>query len=174
MDVSHHFSRRGWVLLLSLVSMLLLLPLIGCTSTKSIDPVGMEEAAVLGTWAYTAKGISGLDKGTFHVTVREDRLAVHFRDRWRGPVTGWITVHGSRVDIRLNHDRISGRLKDDRLTGSVRSDPWDVSTSRRRKRTGSFVARRIENPMGSDESRDFGCEPLLRESSYACSPLIKK
>lgn len=131
----------------------------------------MNEAAVLGTWAYSTKGVSSLQDGTFRVRTKEDRLVVQVRDRWRGSITGRVYVRGNRMEIRLKRVQISGQIAEDRFTASVQRDRWDVSRARRQNTRGSLVARRIDKPMNSNDSRDFGCQPLLLESSYACSPL---
>lgn len=163
-------SRRRW-LLKTIAVVLIGLCLLGCTGPRSAEVSVMNEAAALGTWEYTARGPSGLQEGTFQVSTEGDRLVVTFQDRWRGRITGRVRVHGSRMELRLNRLRISGRIRNERFTGSVEHDPWDLSESRRQNRSGSFVAQRIDGPGTSDDVQGLDCPPLLRESSYACSPL---
>lgn len=146
--------------------------LVACTSSRSPEEIASDRAAVLGLWEYRASGTSVLQRGTLQIHVQDGRLKGHIQDQWRGPAEANVIVDNGHMDLTLNQVRISGRVHRGRFEAAVRDEFWDVSErGNRHSGSGSFVAERIRKGSTSDDETDFGCPSLLREQSYACSPL---
>lgn len=143
----------------------------GCASSRPGDELD-ERVQALGTWEYRTDGIGVLQSGTLQISSRDGDLVARFRDQWRGHFEAQIRVQGTRMVIALEQFRIEGRITDGRFTGVVRDSEWDVSRgSARREPAGTFRAHRIGSQQGAGERDRYGCASLLRETSYACSPL---
>lgn len=141
-----------------------------CTSSRTPEEVAADRATVLGLWKYRADGTDALQRGTLQIHVKDGQLKGRIQDRWRGTKEVDVFVENGHMDVTLNQVRISGRLYGGRFEGAIRNELWDASKSgSRRSGSGAFVAKRIRRASTAD--RDLGCPSLLREQSYACSPL---
>lgn len=156
-----------------LVVILVAEALAGCVSSRSVEELASDRAAVLGTWEYRTEGIRSLHRGTLYIAVQDGRLTGRLQDRWRGRVEAQVQLHGSTMELDLDRIRISGRLQDNRFVASVRSSMGAVTTNRR-SASGLFIAERVHRSTASSENVDVGCSSLLYEGSYVCTPFQQK
>ena len=161
--------RRGPLVLFTL------LIIFGCSS-RSAEEIVAERERVVGTWKYKTEGIGYLQRGSLHITVQDGQLVGQLQDSWRGSVQARIDLRGNRMVLNVNQLRIAGQLEHGHFRGTVRPDVWDVSQSadRRSRSTGYFIARRVRTTSVLSNLKDLGCPSLLRESSYACSALLRQ
>jgi hypothetical protein len=132
----------------------------------------------MGTWAYRTTGTPLLDQGSIQIERQDERLTATVRDTRRGRLRARVNVRDDRMELRLDDVVISGRLEDGRYQATVELATWDVRAGRSmapssqwaREARGSLVAHRQDTgPREATPSER--CRPLLRESSYLCSPL---
>jgi hypothetical protein len=143
----------------------------GCATSRP-DTTVDEQMQVLGTWEYWTDGISLLQHGTLQIETRDGTLVARFRDQWSGSFDARVRLRGTRMEIVFDRLRITGHLANDAFRGTARTPEWDVTRqSARRETPGTFRAQRIRPPLAADERSRYGCPSLLRETSYACSPL---
>lgn len=156
----------------SLLGVLLLsMCLCGCAPSRTAQEVS-ERMRALGTWEYRAQGIDALQRGTVQIVTREGDVIGRFRDQWRGQFEAQIQLQGTRMVIVIDQLRITGQITDGQFTGTAQAPTWDVTRqSSRRRSPGRFAARRVQQQAGTNGDDRFGCPSLLRETSYACSPL---
>lgn len=160
-------ARSGFLLFMILLGV----GLGGCASSRTGDQVD-DRLQALGTWEYWTTGIGSLQRGTLQIVPRDGDLVARFQDQWRGSFDAEVRLRGSRMVIVLDRLRITGKLMHDRFRGTARSPEWDVTrASARREASGTFRARRVRSQGGHVGGESYGCPSLLRESSYACSPL---
>lgn len=170
----HRFFLPGW----TAAFLLVLVGTLGCASTSPSADQRDEQAQFLGTWQYRTVRAPGLDEGTFRIAREGDRLIAIVRDARRGRLRARVHIWEDRMALRLNGIRVAGRLEDGRYEATVEVSTWDVrrapsrspSARRDERLRGSLVARRTDAPP-STSGPGYGCRPLLRETSYACSPL---
>jgi len=154
----------------------LLLCLTGCRSSGSTSELTPAESQILGTWEYSVTGARILDRGTMQIQRDRGRLIAVLRDRHRGRFRARVSARKNWMEIRLDDLHISGRLHNGRYRATVAPSEWDASFSGSARRSfrrsrASLVATQTQTLTRHDSTVRFGCEPLLRESSYACSPL---
>lgn len=172
MELRPNFRRWGTARSGLLLCMLLLgVGLGGCASSRTGDQVD-DRMQALGTWEYWTTGIGMLQRGTFQIVSQDGNLVARFRDQWRGPFEAEVRLRGDRMVLILDHLRITGQLRHNQFRGTARTPEWDLSReSARDGSPGTFQARRV-HPQQDTGGRDrYGCPSLLRETSYACSPL---
>lgn len=163
-------SGYGWPL--RLLATVLAFGLFAGCAPQSADHLAAERSQVLGTWAYQTDGIQSLQRGTLRITMQDGNLTAQLRDTWRGSLRAHVDLHGSRMELKLRQVRITGRLEHDRFRGTVRTSFWDASQEQDQPQSsGIFVARRVQSQAVMNDLTELGCASLLRESSYACSPL---
>jgi len=163
--------RRNLLRSAQLVLVVLGTSLFGCTSSEPSREVS-ERMRALGTWAYQATGVNSIRQGRLKIKSRDGDLIGQFHDRVRGKVLGDVRVRGAYMEIRIDQLRITGRILNNQYSGTVKQSDWDVTRQNpRRQSQARFEARRIRRQGESDTDDDFGCPALLREASYACSPL---
>ena len=170
----HRASLLVWTLLLGG-----LIVLSGCTSSRPPEERRAEQAQALGTWQYRVTGSPLLDRGSIQIEREGDRLLAILRDARRGPLRARVSVRDDRMELRIDQVVVSGRLEDDRYRATVELATWDVrggpsvgrSSQAARRARGTLTARR-EGGKGRDSALNEQCRPLLRESSYVCSPLV--
>jgi len=153
-----------------------LLVVSGCASPRSAEEVQASQSAALGTWEYRVTGFSGLNRGTLRIQRQNGRLVARFRDERRERLDARVTIRDNWMELRLDRVLISGRLQNNRYRATVEIPVWDVSTTQAFRRSasrgrGSMVASLTQAGGYRTNTSDYGCAPLLRESSYACSPL---
>ncbi len=155
-----------------------LLVLSACTSSRPPEDRRAVQAQALGTWQYQVTGSPLLDRGTIEIKRDGDRLYAMLRDTRRGPQRARVRVREGRMELRLDQVVVSGRLEDNRFRATVEWATWDIRSGRSvspssrsaRRARGTLVAQR-QHARGRDVSTGERCRPLLRESSYVCSPL---
>jgi len=154
----------------------LLIALTGCAASGPAGPTAPETAAVVGRWTYQTRGTSLLGDGRLRIEVRDERLRATLHDDRRGRLVARVRVDEERIEFDVEHIEVAGRVEDGRITGIVRWSMWDVSNQRSPRHGtpsagGTLVARRLGAPAVRSSPTEYGCVPLLRESSYACPPL---
>lgn len=161
--------------LLLLVLLVLAAGVLGC-APRSAEEVAADRARALGTWEYQTDGIGVLQRGTMRITVDDGHLVGRFQDSWRGEVQARVMLQGPRMELDLDRVRITGRIERGRFRGTVHTPIWDVSQPRAQqsRSAGAFLARRVHSESLLQELTEFGCSSLLRESSYTCSPLLRR
>jgi hypothetical protein len=143
----------------------------GCASSRTTDEFD-ERMRALGTWEYWTSGIGTLQRGRVQIVTRDGELVARFRDQWRGPFEAEVRLRGTRMVIVFDHLRISGQIRHGQFRGTARPPEWDLTrASARREAPGTFRARRVRSKEGAGGRDLYGCPSLLRETSYACSPL---
>jgi len=152
---------------------------VGCASSRPGAEEPVRPADVTGTWEYRTTGSPALSSGTLRIRHKDGDLRAVLEDARRGQLrTRQVTVRDTWMELRLDQVLVSGRLRDNRYRASVEIITWDVATSSRLarrstyNRRGSMEAYQVRSSSRLGDAADtFGCPPLLRESSFACSPL---
>lgn len=166
--ISRTWTAPGLALLLCLI--LIGAGLGGCASSRTGAELDQRMRA-LGTWEYWTTGIGMLQRGTLQIATRDGDLVARFRDQWRGPFEVEVRLQCTRMVIVFDHLRITGKIMHGQFQGTARPPEWDVRrASARREAPGTFQARRVHSVQDGERDR-YGCPSLLRETSYACSPL---
>lgn len=159
--------------ILSALPVLLVVWVVGCASSPPAEETAEARAAALGTWEYKVEGIGELSRGTFYITVREDRLRAYVRDEQRGRFIARVRLTGSHMELDLRDLRISGEIEDDTFSGRLYHPDWEVSSSRQRRRFSRprftlLVARRTARSSLYDLQSPLDCPSILRESGKDC------
>lgn len=157
---------------LGVFALVLTVGVAGCASSRSTEDVPNDREKVLGTWEYRTDGIRALQRGTLRITTRDGTLVGQLQDSWRGRIDAQVTLRGGTIQLEIDRLRLVGELRADRFTASARRPIWDVTGGfSQRSSTGILVAQRVRRATLWNSSPDLGCPSLLREASYACSPL---
>jgi len=167
---------RRTVFAVLLASVAGLLVLTGCGSSRPASDLGPQASRALGTWEYRVNGFPVLDRGTIRLKRENGRLVAILRDRRQGRLRARASIQKTWMELRLDRIYISGRLHEGEYRARVSFSTWDVSSSQSFRRSslqarGSLIAAQTQASTVSVSTRSFGCPPLLREGSYACSPL---
>lgn len=145
--------------------------LLSCASSQTTSEVD-ERMRALGTWEYQATGVRSLRRGRLKILSRDGDLVGQFQDQMGGKFEANVQVQGARMEIRVDQLRITGRIRNNQYAGTIERSDWDVTRQNpRRQSQARFEARRIRQHGESGADDDYGCPSLLREESYACSPL---
>lgn len=150
----------------------------GCASSQSSVEESLQPSDVAGTWRYRTTGSPALSSGVIRIQHKDGDLRATLRDARRGQFrTRQVSLRGSWLEMRLDQVLVSGRLQERRYRASVEIITWDVTTSSelaRRStysRRGTMEAYQVRSSPQFGGAATYGCTPLLRESSFACSPL---
>ena len=170
----HPLRESPWAVPFCVIGLLAFV--VGCAGSGPAGPTARETSAVVGQWTYQTRGTPLLGDGELRIEVRDERLRAVLYDDRRGRLVARVRVDEERVELEVEKIEIAGRVEQGRFTGVVRRPMWDVSTQQATRygapsAAGTLVARRLGTPAVLSAPTDYGCTPLLRETSYACSPL---